>query len=96
MATLAQLKQTLNIVALDLSQSKDDKDQLTPWFRYWDNKNRVSVVLHEDVLKYIKENPTSNKLALKYEAKCTKTGEQAGMAYDSYYLIHAESIAESL
>jgi hypothetical protein len=94
--TLAQIKETLNIKALDLSQSKDDKDQPTPWFRYWDNKNRVSVVLHQDVLAYIKENTNTTKLALKYEAKSTKTGDQAGLAYDSYILIHAESIAESL
>ena len=94
--TLTQIKQTLNIIALDLTRSKDDKDQPTPWLRYWDNKNRVSVVLHDDVLKHIKDHPDTTKLALKYEAKCTKTGDQQGLAYDSYILIHAASMEDSI
>lgn len=93
---LTQIKQTLDIIALDLSISKDEKGDPTKWLRYWNNKTRISLVMHEDVFNHIKDHPDTTKLALKYEAKATKTGDQAGMIYDSYILIHAESIEHSI
>lgn len=95
---LTQIKSTLNIVALNLSRSMDQNSQPTPWLRYWDNKNRVAVTMHEDVLAIIKATPDTNKLALKYEQKHTKdaNSETSGLAYDSYILIHAESIEDCI
>jgi hypothetical protein len=93
---IAQIKETLNIKAMNLTSSKDEAGNPTEWLRYWDNKNRVAVSTHQDVLNIIKNNPDTNKLALKYEAKVTKTGDCAGMVYDNYILIHADSIEDCL
>lgn len=93
---IAQIKETLKIVALDLTRSKTEAGEATEWLRYWDNRNRVAVSVHQDVLTHIKEVPLTNKLALKYEAKVTKTGDMAGMVYDNYILIKADSIEDSI
>lgn len=94
---LDQIKTKLNVVALDLVRCLgEDGKTPTEWLRHWDNKERVAVVVHQDVLKIIKDTPKTNKLALKYEQKVTKTGDLQGITYDSYILIHADSIEESL
>lgn len=94
--TLDQVKTKLNTQALDLVRCKDENNKPTEWLRHWDNKERLAVVVHQDVLKIIKDTPKTNKLALKYEQKATKDGDLAGVAYDSYILIHADSIEDSL
>lgn len=94
--TFAQVKETLNIKSLDLSRCKDKDDKPTEWLRMWNNQQRFAVVLHQDIVAKIKENPTGNKFALKHEVKATETGDNAGLAYDAYTLIWAESMEESL
>jgi hypothetical protein len=93
---LSQIKETLKVIALDFTRSKTEAGEATEWLRYWDNKNRVAVSAHQDVIQHIKDTPDTTKLALKYEAKTTKTGDMAGMVYDNYILIKADSIEDSL
>lgn len=93
---IEQVKAKLGVVSLDLVRCKDDKGQATEWLRFWDNKERLAVVVHQDVLKIIKDTPKTNKLALKYEQKATKDGDLTGVAYDSYVLVHADSIEDSI
>lgn len=96
MATLAQLKLELGIISLDLSQSLDKDKKFNGWLRYWNNKTRIAVVVHQDVVAKIKANPGIDTLALKHEAKTTKTGEAVGTLYDNYVLINATSIVAVL
>lgn len=94
--TIAQVKETLNIKALDISRCMDKEGKPTEWLRYWNNKDRFAVVMHQDIVARIKENPNGTKYALKHEVKATETGDNAGLTYDAYTLIWAESMEESL
>jgi hypothetical protein len=97
MATLAVLKQKLSIPSLDLVRGKDkDTNQPNGWLRHWDDDRRIAVVVHEDVVKAIKANPSIDTLALKHETKKTTTGKAIGTIYDQYILISATSIEVSL
>lgn len=90
--TLSQIKSQLNIVSLDLVRSIDEKKKPTAWLRYWNNTERIAVVIHDDVVAKIKADPSIDKLALKHETKQTKTGTAVGTVYDSYIIINATSI----
>ena len=94
--TFAQIKETLDIKSLDISRCKDKDEKPTEWLRMWENKRRFAVVLHQDVVAKIKENPLGNKFALKHELKATESGENQGLTYDAYTLIWAESMEDSL
>lgn len=89
---LSQIKSQLGIVSLDLVRTKDKDDKPTGWLRYWNDKARVAVVIHDDVVAKIKANSNLDTLALKHEAKATKTGKAVGTIYDSYIIINATSI----
>ena len=102
--TITQVKQQLNISAINFSRCKDKDNNPTEFLRHWDAKQRFSLVAHQDVVAKIKADPNVNKLALKWEQRATKdtpaadgtVSETAGLAYDSYILIYSDNIEESL
>lgn len=89
---LSQIKSQLGIASLDLQRTVDKDKQPTKWLRYWNNTERMAVVIHEDVVGKIKANPAIDTLALKHEVKETKAENAKGTEYDSYIIIHASSI----
>ena len=94
---LAQIKNTLGIVALDLTRTKDQDDKPTAWLRNWNNLNRSAVVIHEDTLALIKANPKLTTLALKSEKRMAEgTDDEPGMEYTNHIIINAENIEETL
>lgn len=95
--TIAQVKQQLGIIALDLQRGTDEAGKPTEWLRYWDNTRRFAVVLHQDIVAAIKADVNLATLALKHTTEVTKTGELAGTTYENYILINAtKSIEVSL
>lgn len=91
--TLAQIKDTLNIKALDLArQMEKDSDVPTPWLRNWNNLTRTSTVIHEDVLKEIKADPARKDLALKSEVKESEGGDE----YTNHIIIIVKNIEDTL
>lgn len=95
--TIAQIKQQLGIIALDLQRGKDPEGKPTEWLRMWENRNRFAVVLHQDVVAAIKADPSVSTLALKHTTEVTKDGELAGTTYENYLVINAtKSIEVSL
>jgi hypothetical protein len=66
--TIAQIKEQLSITALDLSRG-EYQGKPSEFLSYWDDKRRLRVVIHEDVMKLIKEDRDINSLALKYQRK---------------------------
>lgn len=66
------------VLSLDMSRQTEDapdgtidpvtqkpKQLPTEWYQHWDNDNRVRVVMHEDIFKALKADPTMEGLALK-------------------------------
>lgn len=104
--TLTQIKQTLNTVAFNFSYTKDEAGAQTKFLRHWEPKQRYALVAHEDVIARIKADPNLDKLAMKWQSKETQerkdaagnvtNADTAGLVYDSYILIIADSIAASL
>lgn len=104
--TLTQIKSQLGIVSLDLVRGKDKDNKPTDWLRYWDNTNRVAVVVHQDVVAAIKSNPGLTTLALKSTLEYPKPTEEElakpeedrviGPSYMNHILINAKSIEVSL
>jgi hypothetical protein len=54
----------------------DSNDAPTSWLTYWDNDNRVRVVMHDDVAAKIKSNPAFDQLALKPMEEVTPEGKK--------------------
>lgn len=100
--TLAQIKQTLGIVALDLQRQLDTDKKPTAWLRNWDNLKRVAVVLHEDVLASIKKDSKLNTLTFKSGTEVSKDTQDKdgniipGSEYTKHILIISDSIEESI
>lgn len=67
MATLANIKTQIGQTELTLVRQLDENKQPTQWLSHWDDKNRVRVSLHQDVLSSIKANPTFDGLGYKKE-----------------------------
>jgi hypothetical protein len=97
--TITQIKQQLDIVSLDLVRGIDPKtNQPTQWLRYWDNNRRLAVVVHEDVVKAIKENSNLTTLAIKSSEEVPEATEKNPnpQPYYNHILINAKSIEFSL
>jgi hypothetical protein len=52
----------------------EDGTESTEWLNCWKNSERVKIVLHFDVLNYIKANPNATNLSYKTAIKTPKGG----------------------
>ena len=86
MSNLSEIKQklgyeTLNLNAVVIPEVKDatgaivKPEEKTDWLRMWDNDNRVSVVIHKDTLKQIKDKPGISSLGINTKVKTGSKGE---------------------
>lgn len=64
----------------------------SPWLSHWENTKRVRVVLHENVLKTIKSDPTINTLSFK---KAEETAKSSGLPFTRYTIITPANIEAS-
>lgn len=76
---LVQIKEKLNIPALELNTAKDKNDQDTPWMRHWDNDNRVAVSIHKELVAELKADANISSLGLQSEEREGSKGKY--MAY---------------
>lgn len=83
MATLAQIKQDLNIVQFNLNKATKD-GQPTAWYRHWDNDKRVAVSIHEDTVKQLQSNPDMNTLGMQTEKRSGSKGEYTAIRLVAY------------
>lgn len=75
MATLATIKETLNIETLHLNTSNDDKGNPTKWLRHWDNTDRIAVSIHMDLFTELKSDSTIDTLGLQTETRKGSKGD---------------------
>lgn len=87
--TLSQIKQNLGLVNLPLRRSTVE-GKPTEWLSYWDNRNRVMVVVHQDILPTVQ---ASKNLALK-TTKCAS--KDSGEVYMKHILIETTEAAEEV
>ena len=83
MATIAQIKEQLNIPQFNLNKATKD-GQPTAWYRHWDNDNRVAVSIHEDTVKQLQSNPDLNTLGMQTEKRNGKQGEYTAIRLVAY------------
>lgn len=92
MSTLSEIKAQFSVSSLQLNYQKDEQgnkaidketNQPTKWLRHWDNDNRVALVIHEDTVKKIQDNP--NMINLSTKANGIKTTEKGD--YQLYTII---------
>ncbi len=99
---LADVKLMLGTPALDLSRQTDLDGNPTCWLRYWDNVKRIALVIGDDTLNLIKENPAREDLALKSEIRpgkdsTNKDGELVpAQPYTNHILIVSTSIETTI
>lgn len=89
-----QIKAYIGEESLTLVRQKDLNGTDTPWVSSWNNKKRVRVTMHDDVLKVAKD-PSFNKLAVKEElvpAKPAQGDKPARAAYTRYVVITPANI----
>ena len=73
--TITQIKEKLNLKALDLNTSEDGKGNKTDWMRAWDNENRVAVSIHKELVAEIKADATIASLGLQTETRQGEKGD---------------------
>lgn len=71
--TLAQIKEKVGIVALELNTATDADNKPTDWMRHWDNDNRVAVSIHKELVEELRGDANISSLGLQTE---TREGEQ--------------------
>ena len=81
--TIDEIKKLLEINQLNLNVVKDLKGNDTKFYRYWDNDNRVAVVLTIELVKSIKQNSEIN-LCLTKEVVLGKLGYYTKFTIENY------------
>lgn len=84
------------VVTLQFSRQFEDKECTKPteWLQHWDNIDRFRVVVHQDLLAELKNNPTMDGLAYKAERVTpeTKDGEEPKATYLRFILIKPKHV----
>jgi hypothetical protein len=75
MSTITEVKGKLNVQTLGLNRVVAENGEKTPWYKNWDNDNRVAILVHEDTLAAIKADNTLNTLGINVQTKQGKQGE---------------------
>ena len=96
---ITEIKAQLGMTSLPLTRgiqknAQTGAEEPTEWLRYWDNVNRISIIMHQNVMSAAQAD--SQKLVLKApETKVSQhnaaTGE-AGKPYTQYVIIEATII----
>ena len=81
--TIVEIKRLLEINQLNLNVFKDLKGNDTKFYRYWDNNNRVAVILTLELIKSIKQNNEIN-LCLTKEVVLGKLGYYTKFTIENY------------
>ena len=81
--TIDEIKKLLEINQLNLNVVKDIKGNDTKFYRYWDNDNRVAVVLTIELVKSIKQNSEINLCLIK-EVVLGKLGYYTKFTIENY------------
>jgi len=89
--TLKQIKNQLEIPALELNTAKDKEDKPTDWMRHWDNDNRVAVSIHKELVAEIKANSNISSLGLQSEDREGTKGP-----YKAYRIVKYTPAEETL
>lgn len=84
MATIAQIKEQLNIPTLQLNTANDAEGNKTEWMRHWDNDNRTAVSIHKDLVSELKTNPAIDSLALQEDKRTGAKGEYTALRIVKY------------
>lgn len=70
------------LLSLDMSRQLDVDKKPTQWYSYWDNDNRIRVVMHEDIFAKLKADKTAvTGLALKPVAIVVPDGKPSYMRF---------------
>lgn len=72
---IQEIKLELGIATLNLNIANDKDNKPTPWFRHWDNDNRVAVSIHKETFTKIKADPTISTIGLQTETREGSKGE---------------------
>lgn len=91
MASIAQIKEDLHIPTLNLQRSTKNGEP-TAWLRHWENDRRIAVSIHEDTLKYAKENPDSEMFILQHSDRISEASSQP---YDAYRIVKVNTEIEA-
>jgi hypothetical protein len=75
MANLAEVKVQLGYDTLNLNTVVTEGGEKTPWFKQWDNDNRIAVLIHKDTLARIKAEPKLSTLGINTQIKTGAQGE---------------------
>ena len=75
MANLAEIKGKLGVQSISLNQVVTEAGEKTPWFKHWDNDNRVAILVHQDTLNQIKADAGLNTLGINTQTKQGAQGE---------------------
>lgn len=92
---IAEIKNSLGVQTLPLSQDYDKDNNPTDWVHYWDNTNRRSIGMHKDVLTKIKADPTMDTLAVKDPViRTTQKGDYTLFTIYAYTEDESEVVAK--
>lgn len=79
---LAQIKQQLNIPALELNTAKDKDDKPTDWLRHWDNERRIAISIHKELVQEVQKDSNIASLGLQKEEREGSKGK-----YTAYRIV---------
>jgi hypothetical protein len=79
---LQEIKNAVGVSTLELNTANDAAGAPTDWMRHWDDKNRVAISIHKDLVADIKATPGITTLGLQSEIRTGARGE-----YKSYRIV---------
>ena len=94
MATIAQIKEQLNVASIAFYEFEDNitinekTGEETTWVRAFDGEKRISIMAAKAVVDKVKENPSFGELHLKDKGKKKPEGKEQ---YHAYVLTIAEN-----
>lgn len=71
--TIDEIKDRLGVERINLYKMKDDAGNTLQYLKHWENDKRFSIVIHEQLIYKIKDNPNIN-LNVKKELICANLG----------------------
>ena len=81
---IQEIKTKLGVQSLPLNQVVTEAGERTPWFKHWDNDNRIAVLVHADTLALIKATPTMATLGLNTQTKQGSQGKYQAITICNY------------
>ena len=71
--TIDEIKDRIGVERINLYKIKDDAGNTLQYLKHWENDERFSIVIHEQLIYKIKNNPNTN-LNVKKELICANLG----------------------